>query len=224
MGLPSNIAMTTNAPLPASTVKARLYPHVLFREVLGPDTVAGLLDYVRAREQTLKPALVRNRKSGLKRVDYGIRSSLAIADLGPFKAPFEAFVREIGTRAAAQMNLSEPALEPREFEITAYRDGTRFTAHIDTNERLNQVRVLSCVYYFARTPRPFTGGELRLYALPMMSAVKITSLPSIDIVPETDTMAVFPSWLRHEVLPVNVPSGAWMDSRFTINCWLHRAA
>jgi Rps23 Pro-64 3,4-dihydroxylase Tpa1-like proline 4-hydroxylase len=45
----------------------------------------------------------------------------------------------------------------------------------------------------------------------------------IDINPDTDAMVVFPSWLRHEVLPVHVPSGAWLDRRFTINCWLHRA-
>jgi Rps23 Pro-64 3,4-dihydroxylase Tpa1-like proline 4-hydroxylase len=33
----------------------------------------------------------------------------------------------------------------------------------------------------------------------------------------------FPSWLRHEVLPVHVPSGKWSDCRFSINCWMLRA-
>ena len=46
--------------------------------------------------------------------------------------------------------------------------------------------------------------------------------PHVDIVPETDTLVVFPSWMSHEVLPVRVPSGAWIDRRFTINCWIHR--
>lgn len=41
--------------------------------------------------------------------------------------------------------------------------------------------------------------------------------------PETDTLVAFPSWLRHEVLPVRVPSGDWADCRFSINCWLLRA-
>ena len=44
-----------------------------------------------------------------------------------------------------------------------------------------------------------------------------------DIEPETDSLVAFPSWLRHEVLPVRIPSAAWADGRFTINCWLHRA-
>jgi hypothetical protein len=44
-----------------------------------------------------------------------------------------------------------------------------------------------------------------------------------DIEPEYDTLVFFPSWSPHEVLPVHVPSGRFMDSRFDINCWIHRA-
>jgi Rps23 Pro-64 3,4-dihydroxylase Tpa1-like proline 4-hydroxylase len=121
--------------------------------------------------------------------------------------------------------LVEPALEPKEFTIHGYRDGSRFGAHLDTSEQLARVRVLSCVYYFAVTPRRFSGGELRLYGLPTLSSVQNNRPPAfVDIVPETDTLVVFPSWLCHEVLPVHVPSGAWLDGRFTINCWLHRVA
>lgn len=40
------------------------------------------------------------------------------------------------------------------------------------------------------------------------------------LTPEHNTLSVFPSWANHEVLPVIVPSGAFEDSRFTINGWL----
>jgi SM-20-related protein len=75
-------------------------------------------------------------------------------------------------------------------------------------------------------PRPFTGGELRLYGFPKWATPgeRATPLPYVDIEPETDTLVIFPSWLRHEVRPVRVPSGAWSHSRFTINCWIHRAS
>jgi hypothetical protein len=206
----------------ASRTAFATLPHAVFHRVFGESTVAALLDYVAKRQVDFKPALIRNRNTGERRVDYGQRSSLALADLGPFKAPIEEFARRISPPALAQMNLPASDLEPKDFEITCFRDGNHFGAHIDTDERMSRVRVLSCVYYFSQTPRRFDGGTLRLYGLPTLS---LGAAPGfIDIVPETDTMAVFPSWLRHEVLPVKVPSGAWMDGRFTINCWLHRPA
>jgi len=197
-------------------------PHVIFRNVFGLGMVAGLLDYVAGRQAEFKPALVRSRATGEGRADRSLRSSVSLADLGAFKAPFKAFVAGIACSALTRLNAAEPAVEPKDFEISAFRDGDRFGAHIDTDERLTRVRVLSCVYYFAATPRRFSGGELRLYGLPTVSAAKGGPAPFIDVVPETDSMVLFSSWLRHEVMPVAVPSGAWPDSRFTINCWLHR--
>ncbi len=200
-------------------------PHVIFRNVLGAETVAGLLDHVAARRKDFRSAVVRNRSSGLRRVDYGLRNCSYLTDLGPFEAPIKTFVHNIADQTLTQLHLVEPAVEPRDFEITVYRDGEHFGAHIDTDERLEQARILSCVYYFAATPRRFTGGELRLHGLPTLSAKKGGApAPFVDVVPETDTLIAFPSWLRHEVLPVRVPSGVWADGRFTINCWIHRVS
>jgi SM-20-related protein len=201
---------------------AAAVPHMVHRDVLGEAMVASLLDYVAARQADFNPAVVRDRGSGERRVDSGVRSSLSLADLGPFKAPIESYVSGIASAALRLFNIVEPAIELKVVDIAAYRDSDRFGAHIDTNERLKSVRVLSCVYYFSPTPRRFSGGELRLYGLPTLS--KAAAPAFVDIVPETDTLVVFPSWMRHEVLPVSVPSGAWMDSRFSLNCWLHRAS
>jgi hypothetical protein len=201
---------------------AQSCPHVIFRHVLGEATVAALLRYVEAREGDFMPAVVRNRETGRRRVDYALRSALSLRDLGPFRPPIEGFVRKTTASALEQFRLSEPALEPMDFELTSFRDGGRFAAHIDTDERPTRVRALSCVYYFSTLPRRFTGGELRLFGLPTLSTAKNGRPAFVDVIPEVDTMVVFPSWLRHEVLPVRVPSHAWMHSRFTINCWLHR--
>jgi hypothetical protein len=43
-------------------------------------------------------------------------------------------------------------------------------------------------------------------------------LLTVDITLEAYSLVVFPSWPRHEVLPLNVPSGAWADGRFSTDC------
>jgi Rps23 Pro-64 3,4-dihydroxylase Tpa1-like proline 4-hydroxylase len=205
---------------PPPLVAARC-PHIVFRDVLGAERVAALLAHVSARRDDFTPAMIRNRRSGERLVDRDVRDCLYLRDLGVFEEPIKAFVSAIADRAVTMLGLIEPCVEPTEFEIAAYGDGGRFGAHIDTDERLGRVRVLSCVYYFAATPRRFSGGELRLYGFPTLSRAAAAA-PSVDIHPDADTLVVFPSWLRHEVLPVRVPSGAWADGRFTINCWIHR--
>jgi Rps23 Pro-64 3,4-dihydroxylase Tpa1-like proline 4-hydroxylase len=133
-------------------------------------------------------------------------------------------VRSIIAPTLDELRLNEPGGEPREFEISAYGDGGHFNAHIDTVEVLDRVRILSCVYYFAATPPRFSGGALRLHAFPSRAGAVTDAPPYVDVAPETDTFVAFASWLRHEVLPVRVPSGAWADRRFAINCWIHRTA
>ena len=199
-------------------------PHVVFEQVFGPRRVAELMEHVGARRDEFRPGIVRNRVSGRRGVNAKLRSCLHLRDLGVHEGAMRGFVSSIATAALDALHLAEPAVEPRELDLVSYRDGDYFRAHIDTIERTDQVRILSCVYYFAASPRRFTGGELRLHGFPRPSVgPRPEPAPHVDIAPETDTLVVFPSWLRHEVLPVRVPSGAWTDGRFTINCWLHRA-
>ena len=144
-----------------------------------------------------------------------------LGDLGPFAARIKTVMDEISDVVLKGLHLGEFAAEPRQFEICTYGDGGHFDAHIDTAETLDRVRVVSCVYYFAASPRRFSGGELRLFGFPTGLADGRPA-PFVDIIPETDTLVAFPSWLSHEVLPVRVPTGIWVDRRFTINCWIHR--
>ena len=198
-------------------------PHMIVRNVLGASTVAALLDYAISREPEFRVARAYDRRSGALAVDAGRRDCMLLAGLGPFQAAMEAFVRSIIEPALSELRLDESGGEPKEFEISAYGDGGHFNPHIDTVEVLDRVRVLSCVYYFAATPPRFSGGALRLHAFPSRAGA-VTSAPAyVDVAPETDTFVAFASWLRHEVLPVHVPSGAWADRRFAINCWIHRA-
>ena len=197
-------------------------PHAVYRDVLGPRTVAGLLEFVTEHEADFEHGVAYDRQTQERKVDPSRRDCLRLPWLGPFEAPLDRAVRALVPTALADLHLHEPGGEPREYEIATYGDGGHFNVHIDLLENLERVRILSCVYYFAATPRRFSGGELRLYGLPSRSEAENAEPPFVDVVPETDTLVVFPSWMRHEVLTVRVPSGAWADRRFAINCWVHR--
>ena len=197
-------------------------PYGAVRGVFGASTVSALLDYVGQRQAAFEPGLVRSRRGGGRRVDPSLRHSLSMTDLGPFRPRIESVMRAIAPIALARLGLIEPKVEPQEFEFARYGDGSYFKTHVDTNEQVERVRILSCVYYFAAIPPRFKGGELRLRGFP--DPFRKTPGPTIDITPEPDKLVIFPSWLEHEVLPVHVPSDVWLDGRFSINCWIHRAS
>jgi SM-20-related protein len=199
-------------------------PYLIFRNVLGADYVQSLLKYVVDRQNDFQTGDMHDRLTGERFVDPKMRIASYLNDLGAFGDPIRVLVSAVAVPALKALNLIEPAVEPKEFLITAYPDGGYIGEHIDTLSRATSVRILSSVYYFAAMPHRFSGGELRLYGFPQRSAAgaEPSRPPFVELAPETDSLIFFPSWLRHEVLPVRVPSGAWADSRFTINCWVHR--
>ncbi len=196
-------------------------PHGTIRDVHGMPTISAMLAYLEGRQADFAPGYIQDRKTGERSLISLLGSPLFLKDLGPFRPQFESVIRAIAPIALAQFGLSEAAIEPREFSFAWYGDGGYFKTHVDTVERIERVRVLSCIYYFAETPRRFGGGELRLYGF--ADPFRGSARPVVDVAPDTDKLVIFPSWLDHEVLPVHLPSTAWRDGRFTANCWIYRA-
>src|SRR5712691_4615544 len=97
-------------------------PHLLFHDVLGPEMVGALLDYVAARQGDFISAPVQYRQSGQQWIDRTVRDCFCLveADVGIFKAPLRAFLDRIAARALQRLGLLEHKVEPREFEISAY--------------------------------------------------------------------------------------------------------
>lgn len=106
-----------------------------------------------------------------------------------------------------------------ELQLAAHNDGDYYKPHIDTRTGGSErhVRALSAVYYFYREPKAFSGGALRIHRLGTDGSGEGDFL---EIEPEENSLVVFPSWAKHEVRPVRCPSGAFEDSRFSVNCWL----
>ena len=195
-------------------------PHGTIHSLLGEATVSAMLDYVVEHQADFTPGVLRKRGDPVERINPARLNSRVRRGLGPFRDQVERVMRAMAPVAMGSLGLIESAVEPCEFEFASYGDGGHFKVHLDTSEEVRRMRILSCVYYFAATPRRFTGGLLRLHGFPDRSGGR--ERPIVDVTPETDTLVMFPSWMEHEVLPVRVPSGAWRDHRFSINCWIHR--
>lgn len=180
-----------------------------------------MLRYLAAKETAFRPARAYDRRTAEPVVDPGRRDCVLLDDLGPFREPVVRLMHAVAAEAAGELRIRDAPGQLREVEFAAYGDGGHFNAHVDLDASTDRVRIVSCVYYFATTPRRFAGGHLRLYELPNPRSDAPPRF--VDVEPETDTLVAFPSWLRHEVLPVHVSSGAWTDRRFSINAWLHRA-
>jgi SM-20-related protein len=194
-------------------------PHGILRDWLGAETVGRLLEFALANRARFRDSEVGYDSKG--RVDTSRRRSQILFDLGDFT--YEIRDKAVAALPALFDKLGSPPFKPSriELELVAHGDGAFFSAHTDTFVKEPGVvshRVISAVYYFNAFPKGFTGGALRLHPLnPNLQAGAF-----VDIEPDHDTLAFFPSWFLHEVMPVHCPSGRFEDSRFAINCWFHR--
>jgi len=191
-------------------------PHRVLPGFLEEATVAALLDYAERRQAAFAPTHV-----GLfehRQVDPDYRRSMSARDLGPFRPLFQARVMDRAAELMASLRLSAARTTRLGLELVAHGDGDFYRRHTDIRTAADDIdiRVLSGVYYFHREPKAFDGGALRLYAIGDDAAF-------VDVPPTHNSLLIFPSWAPHEVRPVRCPSGAFMDSRFSINCWVYAA-
>ena len=110
-----------------------------------------------------------------------------------------------------------------ECQVTANNDGAYFRVHTDAGDNETRDRVLTYVYYYSREPRPFEGGELRVYDDLLRNGRLARHDTFQTIVPEPNSIVFFHARVMHEVTEVRVPSRAFGDSRFTVNGWVRHA-
>lgn len=191
-------------------------PHVVLRDFLDGATLAELLAYALSRQSDFQPTRLNSEA-----INPSIRVSTGLRDLGRYRKVLKEKILGIVPELVARLRVT-PFASPRlETELVAHGDGAFYKRHIDTQtahyEDVEAIRVLSGVYYFFSEPKAFSGGALRLHAIGGDADRNF-----IDIEPQCNSLLVFPSWAPHEVMPVHCPSGRFIDSRFAINCWVHR--
>jgi Rps23 Pro-64 3,4-dihydroxylase Tpa1-like proline 4-hydroxylase len=118
------------------------------------------------------------------------------------------------------LNLPEFAIDELEMQLTAHGNGNFYKVHNDSDGEVIK-RTLTYVYYFNREPKPFRGGNLRMYETNYVNGW-IATPEYQEIEPMNNRIVLFDSRCMHEVLPVESDSEAFGDSRFTLNGWLRR--
>ncbi len=190
---------------------------------LGEEAADTLLAQMLAGAGNFTPSLVWRGDRFAE--NHDVRSSLRLP--GRVGVDLEGFTAAMVARAdelREAIGMPPFAIFHAERSVVAHGDGDYYRPHIDTLTQPgggapDSVRMMSCVYYLNAQPPGFTGGELALHRLGGPAA----SEPAAVIEPRHDRLAVFPSFVPHEVLPIACPSGRFEDSRFSVNCWLHRA-
>lgn len=195
-------------------------PHTIcIKDFLGTEICDQLLKFAIASEGAFHPTTV----GGMSATNPNVRRSVCIDSMGSFHELVEERVRRVVRKLTHDLRLSrfEPGII--DLQLVAHGDGGFYKRHIDTftgtTRFINGDRAISCVYYFFNEPKSFSGGEIRFHPLPTKTkpAPESFEVPIIN-----DTLVAFSSWIPHEVLAVSTPSGAFTDSRFSVNCWVHR--
>jgi Rps23 Pro-64 3,4-dihydroxylase Tpa1-like proline 4-hydroxylase len=191
-------------------------PHRLYSKWLGGEQARSLLAFAIAEQERFTPSTVTADAQSPGQIDVSGRRSRVLRELGPFQARLREKALAIQSELEAAFGMPHVPSVDVEIELVAHGDGDYFQAHIDTFTRVaaatDAARRLSLVYYVHRSPRGFTGGQLRLHSL---GAGKALSLE-----PAHDTLVAFPSFLPHEVEPIVCPDNRFADSRFSVNIWL----
>ena len=197
---------------------APLPPYRVTRGFLGTALADRLLAYAVDNEASFRPSGIGGKRD--EGIDPSVRVSLLLQKFGGLKQEVRDIVRAAAPELIKSLRVTPFDVVKVEMEMAAHCDGAFYGRHVDTvfgDPTGAGDRLVSGVYYFHREPKRYFGGALRLHAFgPGGDRYE-------DVVPEHDSLIVFPSWAAHEVLPIACPSGRFADSRFALNCWFLRA-
>jgi 2OG-Fe(II) oxygenase superfamily len=195
---------------------------VLLEEFLAPEELQDLMQDTLAREMEFKisEVIAPGMPGGV--TDFEHRRSQVLMDLGQRHEVLPRRLHACLPRAIRK--LGQDAFQPSrvEMQITASNDGDFFRWHCDNAGETIASREITFVYFFHREPKMFRGGELRIYDSRWDNGAYIPTQNYRAIVPQQNQVVLFASSLAHEITPVECPSRAFPDSRFTVNGWFHR--
>ena len=194
---------------------------VVLDEFLAPQELHELVSYTLQQEADFTTSeVISPAEGGL--VDYEHRRSRVLVPSGKHESVMIERIKGVLPLVLARLGMEEFPIASVESQITASNDGDFFRQHPDNGEAEVASRHLTFVYFFHREPRQFEGGELRIHDSRMKEDHYVNTGSYQSIVPEQNQIVFFPCSLLHEITPVRCPSGAFADSRFTLNGWLRR--
>src|SRR5713101_913134 len=196
--------------------------YVVLDEFLAPEELDELIQYTLASEGDFKISEVIAPGVTASMVDFDHRRSQVLFNLGRHHSLIVERIQSYLPRILEQLGHAAFPISQVEAQITASNDGDFFRLHNDNAQDPLRMREITFVYFFHREPKAFRGGELRIYDSESHNGGYAAADSHKTIVPEQNQIVFFPSFQMHEVRPIDCPSRAFAESRFTLNGWLHR--
>ena len=204
-------------PAMALQLKRPAMPYLLMEEFLSPAQHAELVQLTLAAEPRFQPSTTAGG-SGRRRSSMVLQDDASIAAI--MISRLNQALPDVARRlhiARAPNSTGAPGVE---CQVTAHNDGDFYGMHNNSGAAGLEHRTISYVYYFRSSPRPFRGGELRLYEVAIKDNRYVAGDDHWLIEPKDNSAIFFPSHTMHEVLPVTCASKQFADSRFTVNGWI----
>lgn len=172
-----------------------------------------LFEYVLQQETNFVAA-------GVQAANLNYRQAKVLYSFPQFSAAMTSLVEQLLPDVLSQLGLPLFPIAQIEAQLTAYNDGNYYITHNDKDSPEAASRQISYIYYFHRQPKPFSGGELRIYDCKYEDNKYVVAESFQTIEPLDNSIVFFQSGYAHEILPVHCPSQAFADSRFTLNGWV----
>jgi SM-20-related protein len=202
-----------------STATYKSAKTVLIDNFLSTEELDALMEYTIQHQEDFESSYIL--KVGQGKIVHDNRRSLVLFKVGIHKEVITNRINCALPSILEQLGYQPFPISRIEAQITASNDGDFYKIHND-NILAYHTREISYVYYYYREPKAFTGGELCIYDSYLENGCAVEKNASKVILPLKNRIVFFPSLLAHEILPIYCPSKEFVDSRFTLNGWLHK--
>jgi Rps23 Pro-64 3,4-dihydroxylase Tpa1-like proline 4-hydroxylase len=189
--------------------------YVQLDQFLTANELSRLLDYTFQKEAEF---VSTSTSTG----DVSYRKSVVLHSFPEFSNLITQRIQAIIPDVLAKLAMPQFPVTQVESQLTGHNDGNYYKIHNDNGSPDTATRELTYVYYFYREPKAFSGGELLIYDSRIENNFYVQAESFHTIEPRNNSIVFFLSRYMHEVLPIQCPSRAFADSRFTINGWVRR--
>ena len=202
------------APPPAG----RIAPFVRLTDFLPPASCDRLLRDVLAVSERFAPAPLRMRPDA-EILNREVRNALVL-DKPTTREVCSWFLPKLHTvlpDVLWRLRMEDLDVGHTAVEVTVHLHGGFFVAHRDKSSKSARHRIVSCVLFFHRAPRPFVGGDLLLHDIGRAEGSPAGAFSRIE--PLRGSIVFFPGDCLHEITPVAC-GAEFGDGRFTVNAWI----
>ena len=211
-------AVLSGKEWPEAPPGTRAAPFVLLKGFLAAEFHDALIPFMESVRDQFVPMV-----GGNKEYQPHHRQALDFPDPWEGKQRFRKCLANVLPQVLPRLYLPPFSVGPIEVCIRAYQDGNFFKVHQDSSASGHYARrIINFVYYFHKQPRPYTGGELLLFDSDV-AADTYTLARFTRVVPEDNSLIIFPCNFYHSVVTIRCPSQEFADSRFVINGHVQKA-